>query len=179
MKWVLIILGVVVGLVGVMAVVGAFLPRAHLATSAVTLRQPPESVWAVVRDFGAVPTWWPDVKTAVRIDYRGGREAWSETTRNNFTMPIVIETEDPPRVLTTLIDAPPGAAFGGRWIYEISEVPGGSRVRVIERGWVSNPIFRFLSRFVFGYHGTQQRYLRALGKRFGETVTPVRERGEI
>ena len=33
---------------------------------------------------------------------------------------------------------------------------------------------RFLSRFVFGYHGAQESYLRALGKKFGGTVTTVR-----
>lgn len=175
MKWVLIIVGILVGLVILMALIGALLPRTHVAASAVTLRQPPESVWKVVRDLGAMPSWWGEVKTSTRLADQGGREAWSQTLRNNFTMPVVIEAEEPPRRLTTLIDSPPGAAFGGRWIYEITPVAEGSRVRVTERGWIANPVFRFLSRFVFGYYGTQQSYLRALGKVFGEDVAPVRE----
>jgi hypothetical protein len=178
MRWVLIVLGVLVGLVALMALVGALHPREHVAGSAVTLHQPPESVWAVVRDIGAVPSWWQEVKSSTRVADRDGREAWFQTLRNNFTMPLVIEAADPPRRLTTLIDSPAGAAFGGRWVYEIEPVPEGSRVRIIERGWVANPLFRFLSRFVFGYHGTQRSYLRALGGRFGEDVTPVHERVE-
>jgi hypothetical protein len=47
-------------------------------------------------------------------------------------------------------------------------------VTLTERGWIANPLFRFLSRFVFGYYRTQEGYLRALGKRLGETVTPAR-----
>jgi hypothetical protein len=45
---------------------------------------------------------------------------------------------------------------------------------VTERGWIANPVFRFMSRFIFGYYGTQESYVRALGKRFGEEVTLAR-----
>ena len=44
---------------------------------------------------------------------------------------------------------------------------------VTEQGWVANPLFRFLSRVVFGHYGTLDSYLTALGKRFGEDVMPV------
>jgi hypothetical protein len=46
-------------------------------------------------------------------------------------------------------------------------------VTITERGLVGNPIFRFVSRFVIGQTATMDSYLRALGKRFGEEVTPA------
>jgi len=50
---------------------------------------------------------------------------------------------------------------------------GGTKISVTEAGWIGNPIFRFLSRFVCGYYGTLDGYLKALGKRFGEAVQPA------
>jgi hypothetical protein len=44
-------------------------------------------------------------------------------------------------------------------------------VTIFEHGWVSNPIFRSIS-FMMGHYGTIDRYLTALGRKFGETGTP-------
>jgi hypothetical protein len=38
---------------------------------------------------------------------------------------------------------------------------------------VYNPVFRFLSRFVFGHYATMDDYLAALGGRFGDNASPV------
>jgi hypothetical protein len=35
---------------------------------------------------------------------------------------------------------------------------------------VRNPVFRFMSRFVFGYTATMKQQLRALGRKVGEEV---------
>ncbi|MGH7538470.1 MAG: SRPBCC family protein [Gemmatimonadales bacterium] len=174
MKWLLIVLAALVGVVALMALIGALVPRDHVAGASVTLRQPAESVWKVVRDLGGIPQWWGEVKQSERIPDGGGPERWSQAM-SGFKMALVVEVDDPPHRLVTRIDAPPDAPFGGTWTYVIAPTPGGSRLTVTERGWIGNPIFRFLSRFVFGYYGTQEGYLRALGKRFGEDVRPVRE----
>ena len=174
MKWVLIVLGALVGLVVLMALVGVMLPRQHVAGVSVTLRQPAESVWQAMRDFGGVTRWWPDMKSSERTADSGGRERWAQAM-GGFKMALIIDAEEPPRRLVTRIDSPPGAPFGGGWTYEITPSGEGCRLTLTERGWIANPMFRFLSRFVFGYYRTQESYLRALGRRFGETVTPVRE----
>ena len=173
MKWVLIAVGGVVALIAVMALVGGFVARDHRATSTVTLRQPPDSVWKVVRDLGALPTWWHEVKLSERLPDRDGHEVWQQKV-GGFDMPLIVVESEPPRRLVTRIDASEDAAFGGMWTYEITPVPGeGTRISVTEAGWIGNPIFRFLSRFVFGYYGTLDGYLKALGKRFGEAVKPT------
>lgn len=171
MKWLLRVLGAIVAVVALAALVGAFLPRNHMASSTIALRQPQDSVWAVIRDLGAVPSWWSDVKRSDRLPDQDGRERWEQQTGMG-PLPLEITEAQPPSRLVTRIASPPGAPFGGTWTYEIAAADGGSRVTVTEDGWVANPIFRFLSHVIFGVHGTMDGYLRALGKRFGEAVEP-------
>jgi len=173
MKGVLIVLAALLGLVALVAIIGMFVPRDHVAGVTITLRQPPDSVWKVVRDLGNVPQWWGDMKRSERVPNGGGAERWAQEV-GGFKMALVIETDEPPRHLVTRIDAPADASFGGTWTYDITPVDSGSKFTVTERGWIANPVFRFMSRFIFGYYGTQESYLRALGKRFGEEAAPAR-----
>jgi uncharacterized protein YndB with AHSA1/START domain len=173
MKGLVIVLVVLVGLPLFMILVGTILPRDHVAAASIVVRQPPESVWAVVRDIGAMPNWWPTLRSSERTGGLHGPEHWKQVSAGG-PMTIVIEAEEPPRRLVTRIESPPGAPFGGSWIYELTPEVDGTRVTVTERGWIANPLFRFLSRFVFGYYRTQESYLRALGKKFNQEVTPVR-----
>lgn len=172
MKWVLIALGVLVGLVALMALMGAFVPREHRATSTITLRQPIDSVWLVVRDLGGVPSWWPEIKESVRQPDRNGREIWRQKM-SGFDVPLIVIDAAAPTKLVTQIDTSAGGAFGGTWSYDLVPESGGTRISVTEAGWIGNPIFRFLSRFIFGYYGSLDGYLTALGKKFGEEVRPV------
>jgi uncharacterized protein YndB with AHSA1/START domain len=172
MKWVLIVVAGLVGLIAVIALVGAFLPRDHRATSTITLHQPPDSVWKVVRDLGGITTWWHEASESVRLPDKDGHEAWRQKV-GGFDMPLVVLEAQPPRRLVTKIDSPAGAAFGGTWTYELTPDGDGTRISVTEAGWIANPIFRFMSRFLFGYYGSLDGYLKALAKQDGETVTPA------
>jgi hypothetical protein len=62
--------------------------------------------------------------------------------------------------------------FGGTWTYEIAAADGGATLRITEDGLVKNAFFRFMSRFIFGHTATMEQYLKDLGKKFGEEVTP-------
>ena len=172
MKWVLIVVAGLVGLIALMALVGALLPRDHRATSTITLRQPPDSVWKVVRDLGGVTAWWQEAQESVRLPDKDGQEAWRQKV-GGWDMPLLVIESQPPRRLVTKIDAPPGGSFGGTWTYELTADSGGTRISVTETGWIGNPVFRFMSRVLFGYYGTLDGYLKALGKRYGEAVTPA------
>jgi uncharacterized protein YndB with AHSA1/START domain len=173
MKGVLIAVATLLGLVALVAIIGMLVPREHVAGVTVTVRQPPDSVWKVVRDLGGLPQWWSDMKQSVRDPDGGGAERWQQDV-GGFKMALLIETEEPPRRLVTRIDSPPDGPFGGTWTYDITPVDSGTKFTVTERGWIGNPLFRFMSRFIFGYYGTQESYVRALGKRFGEEVAPAR-----
>jgi len=174
MKWVIIVVASLVGLIAVIALAGYLVPRSHRATSTISLRQPLDSVWNVVRDIGGITSWWPAMKESTRIPDQDGREVWRQKM-SGFDLPLIVLESRPPGRLVTKIDASAGAPFGGTWTYELTPDSGGAgtRVRVTESGWISNPVFRFLSRFVFGYYGSLDGYLKALGKRFGEEVRPT------
>ncbi len=59
-----------------------------------------------------------------------------------------------------------------RKMQELSPADNGTRMRITENGEVPNVLFRFMSGFVFGHTGTMDTYLKALGRKFGEEVTP-------
>ena len=172
MKWIVFVFGGLLGLIALMALIGAFVSRDHRATSTVMLRQSPDSIWKVVRDFGNITAWWPAMEKAERLPDRDGHEVWRQKM-SGFDVPIIVLESSPPRRLVTQIDPTAGGAFGGTWTYQLTPDSGGTRISVTEGGWISNPIFRFMSRFLFGYYGSLDKYLKALGVRFGETVQPV------
>jgi len=170
MKWVLLIVAVMIGLGLLTLVIGLLLPRNHVATSQVELKQPIDSVWAAVRSMGDTPSFWPELKSSSRMPDVDGRETWGQTMESGFNLPLVIDEERPPDLLVTRIVAK-DAPFGGTWRYSLEAVTAGTRVTVTEEGWVSNPIFRVISRLM-GHHTTLDSYLKALGKKFGEELKP-------
>jgi uncharacterized protein YndB with AHSA1/START domain len=170
-KWLLIVMGTLAIVFALMAIVGLFVSREHRATSSITLRQPADSVWKVVRDIGGTPAWFSAMEKSERLPDRNGHEVWREKM-SGFDVPIIVLESTPSRRLVTQIDPQARAAFGGTWTYELIPDSGGTRVSVTETGWIGNPVFRFMSRFLLGYYGSLDKYLRALAKRFGETAEP-------
>ena len=170
MRWVLIVTGSLIGLVLLVAAVGLALPRNHRATSRIRLPQPPDSVWAAIRDIGQVASWWPEVKRVERLEDTAGKERWRESLSGDMALVLRIAEESAPTRLRTVIEDT-GAPFGGEWIYRIAPEGAGSVLEVTEEGWVSNPVFRVVSRLV-GYHRTMDSYLAALARRFGAASRP-------
>jgi hypothetical protein len=169
-KAILIIIGAIAALLAIAWIAGSVLPRDHVASSSITLPQPPDSVWAVVRDPSALVGTWPDLTNARRVDDPAGREAWEEKV-SGFEMRLIIEESQAPTRLVTRIDAAPDAVFGGRWVYELAPAGAGTTVTVTEEGWVANPIYRLMSK-LGGHHGSIDGYLSALGKQFGIDAKP-------
>jgi hypothetical protein len=170
MKIALIVVLGLAGLAGLITLVGLLLPREHRVSSQIVLRRPAGEVWAAIRNIAETPTWWPQVKAVTRLPDKEGHEVW-EQKLSGFALVLEISQEAPPSRLRTDIVTRPDAPFGGTWIQELVPEGDGTRITVTEDGWVGNPIFRVVSR-ITGYHGTLDDYLKALGRRFGETVTP-------
>ncbi len=170
LKWILAVLGVLIGLGLVVTLIGALLPRDHRATASIALDQPADSVWNVVRDLGDYAEWWSEAEAVERLPDRGGRETWAQRDRHGQSIPIeVVEVQAPRRLVTRIADE--SLPFGGTWTYEIVDTAGGSTLTLTEDGEVRNPVFRFMARFVFGHYATIESFLRALGRRFGQEVT--------
>ncbi len=140
MRWAVSVVLLLIGVIGVVALVGSFLPVSHEASRAAEFSRPPGEVHALVSNLQDYPAWWPEADTKVEI----------------------VENTPPIRLVTRIVGE---TAFGGTWTMEIVPTPGGSRLTITERGEIYNPIFRTLAKFVFGYTSTMDRCLKAAQQR--------------
>jgi ribosome-associated toxin RatA of RatAB toxin-antitoxin module len=164
MKWIIWTLVVLVSIVGVVTLVGWLLPVKHEASRSARYSQPPERIYAAVADVAEYPSWSEGVSRVEMLDSPSGRTRFREHMSTGPVVMEVVETTPPNRFVTAIAD--PDQPFGGTWTFEITPESGGSRLTITERGEIYNPIFRFMARFVFGYAGTMEGFLRSLEKKF-------------
>ena len=166
MKWILWVFITLAGVLMLITVIGWLLPKAHSVSREAQFSQRPEVIWKAITDVEAMPTWRQGLKSVKHLPDNNGLPSWVETSASG-TIPFETVVSQPPVKLVVRI-ADPRLPFGGTWTYEIVPVAAGSSLRIREDGEVYNPVFRFLSRFVFGYSGTMDTYLRSLGRKFAE-----------
>lgn len=167
MKWLLIIVLSIAALLIVVVSIGVLLPRDHTASRANHYNQSPEAVWVAITDVDSMPSWREGLKSIQHLPSANGLPAHLEVT-NMGTIPYQTTEMAPPRKLVRQISGSK-LPFGGSWTFEIVSGSSGATLRITEHGYVTNPFFRFVSRFVFGYTAEMDRFLRALGKKFNET----------
>ncbi|MFW6201344.1 MAG: SRPBCC family protein [Gemmatimonadota bacterium] len=173
LRWILMVGAGIAVLAALVWGVGALLPEEHVASTRAVYGQPPDSLYAAITDVGAHPSWRSDVEDVEILSDDPLR--WREAGEHG-AIAFLAETVAPPSRFVARIDDP-GQPFGGRWSWRIEPADddgGGSVVTITEEGEIYSPLFRFFARFVFGYHGTQEAYLRALGERFGEETAVER-----
>ena len=160
LRTLILLLGVLVALLLLLIAIGYALPIGHVATRETRLGAPPERVFDVLREVEKFPAWRSDVKS-VEVLATIPALRWRERGDDDITFEM--ETVEPPRKIVTRI-ANKTLPFGGSWTYELSPQDGGTRLVITENGEVYNPLFRFMSRFVFGHTATIERFLEDLGK---------------
>jgi len=164
-----VIVGLVVGLAGILLLVtliGWLLPKEHVVSRMGHYRQTPDAIWKAITDVDAMPSWREGLKGVKRLPDKNGLPSWVEQTSAGEITLETTESTSPTRLITRIAD--PKLPFGGSWTYEIVPAPEGAALRITENGFVTNPLFRFLSRFVFGHGATMNTYLKSLAKKFGE-----------
>ena len=138
MKWLLFVGLALVAVIVIVALVGSTLPRGHIASRTLRVKRSPQDVWPVISDMMA-----------------------------KSDVPVDILENDPPRRLVSRVKATE-KMFGGTWTVTVSPAPDGSNLTITEDGWVANPVFRFVSRFVIGHHATMDGMLKGVAKHFSE-----------
>ncbi len=138
MIWIAYIAGGLVGLVVVMALIGLALPKGHVASRGATFAKPAAEVWRAMTELVARPS---------KIRYE------------------IVESRPHERLVNRIADDT--LPFGGRWIFELAPDGGGTRLTITEDGFVTNPVFRFLSRTVFSQTATLEKFLVDLGTHLG------------
>ena len=166
-----ILIGIVAALVlvvGVVALIGSQLPATHVASRSIVLQRTPREVYTVARDFGSAPKWRTDVKN-VEVETRaGGPVFFREDGANGIVNYELVEDVPGERMVTRIRDTDLG--YAGKWTYTFAPESGGTRVTIREDGEVSNVLFRFMSRYVFGHTATMDAYLKSLASHFGESA---------
>jgi hypothetical protein len=130
MKWIAFVAGGLVLLVAGIVIIGSMLPRTHKASRTLRLKRSPGDVWPVMMNAARA--------SSVPVD--------------------ILENDPPHRLVTRVTEAEKN--FGGTWTIAIASVSDGSEVTIVEDGWVANPIFRFVSRFLIGHHATMDDLLK-------------------
>jgi hypothetical protein len=140
MKWMVWTAGALLATVGIVTLVGYFLPVAHEAARSAEFNKPPDAVYALISRLESYSAWWPENEIEVEV----------------------VEAAPPRRFVTRIVGE---SAFGGTWTWDIEPTATGSRATITERGEIYNPIFRTLARFVFGYTSAMESCLAAAQRR--------------
>lgn len=163
MRIALVVIGVLVGLVVLVAIIGALLPVKHQVTREATLKISADKLFALISSPMDFPKWRTGVKSVEMLPSGGGLPKWTEVSSNgNITFAV---TESVPGVELKTVIADKSLPFGGSWTYVLA--PAGrdsTTLRITEDGEVYNVIFRFMSRFIFGQASTMEQYLKDVGK---------------
>ena len=169
MKW---IVGLVVGFVGLVAVVvgvGLLLPEKHRASESARFRVGTDRLWEVITNFDAYPTWRTGVTAVEPLPDMNGHSVWKETDSHNEGIPYeTVESVPNKRLVRRIAD--PKLPFGGTWTFDFEATPEGATLTITEDGEVYNPIFRFVSRFIFGHTKNIHGYLNDLQTKVGGKV---------
>lgn len=163
------IIGMLVLLVLLSVGIGYSLPVKHRATRAISLQASPDSIYSVLVNASAFPEWRSKVKSVEVITRADGLTSYREKGGDGDILYVVDEVSPGQRLVTRIADDK--LPFGGKWTFQLTPAAGGTQLRITEDGEVYNPLFRFMSRFVFGHHATIETYLEDVARKFGQTAT--------
>jgi hypothetical protein len=101
----------------------------------------------------------------LRLTKTSPPDAWTAVmaATSASSVPVDVVEQDPPRRLVTKVKDTE-KMFGGTWTIVVA--PAG--ITITENGWVANPIFRFVSRYVMGHHATIDGVLKQVAEKLHE-----------
>ena len=162
-----LVVAVIVLLLLVVLVGGLLLPEEHHASRTLTTKQTPQAIWDAINDHANEPKWRSEVESVTSLGERDGKPVWQENYKDGNKVALMTTEFNPPvRMVRELTDLE--GPFSGRWEIDIAPTSAGSTIKVTEIGKVSNPFFRFVSKYIIGHTTFMERYLKGLAGKFGE-----------
>lgn len=179
MRWLVYGLVAVVVLIAVVVGIGMTLPRAHSAAVRAHYAATPQQVYEVIHDVERGTEWRSGLQGVDVLPQTGEHPRWRETADWGTLVFERVEDIPPRRIVHRIVEE--GQGFGGSWTFDIAPEGAGALVTIREDGIVSNPVYRFMTRFVMGYYASLETYAADLGSRLGsearvERVAEVEER---
>lgn len=160
----IVILGAAAVALIVVLGVGSALPERHRASVTRHLSASPEAVWSALTDLEGQVHWRQDLKAIKVVSLDPVR--WVETKKMG-EVPMKVDRQEEPSVLVTRIDSD-SLPYGGTWTFELKQEGPATVVTISEDGFVKPPLFRFLSKFVFGHDKTLKGFADSLEAKFGK-----------
>ena len=159
--------------------IGTSLPIAHSAECVTFLTAAPDAVFYAINDERSSVAWRPELRSVSLTSGSGKTAVWRETYKDGQVLTLrtvtgsLLRGPNGLRVdnLVRSIPFDPRAGFDGTWTYTISapREPAPTVVSIEEQGNIYNPVFRFLSKYIFGYTGSIRTYLGDLSQKYGES----------
>lgn len=148
----------IVVIVLLVVAIGYALPKSHVATRTAAFAVPADEVFAAIAEVGRYPEWRRGIS---RVEVIGADPLrWREHSDGDVLTFELTENRPPQHRRVRIADA--ALPFGGTWTYDLKTEGSVTRLTITEHGEVYNPIFRFMSRFVFGHTATIERFLEDL-----------------
>ncbi|MBC2775631.1 SRPBCC family protein [Rhizobium sp. AQ_MP] len=154
MKIFLILSLSIIGLAALVFVAGLSLPPTREGRADMEVAAPPERVAAVITDVARQPE-WRDGITTVEVEGDG----WVETTTRGEVIRFAWTRRE---ALTLALTFRSDAGYHGTWQADLQPQATGTRVTVVERATIDNPLGRIIARLMFDPQAFAARYLQAL-----------------
>ena len=158
-------------LLGLAALIGAFLPKTHVAASRQRLDAPVSEVWEAVTNFTDYPNWRPGLARVEAGPIIDGQPSWYEYCAPKIKVQLqIVESEPYMRLVTRLVGKE--LPIFGAWEYRFAEDDGGTILSIIEKDKVYNPLLRLFTRLVFPHHAAMDVFLISLARHCGGKSNP-------
>lgn len=155
------ILGVLALLIVLILGIGAMLPIKHVASRTIQLNSPVNKVWAMITNYADMPKWRQELRKVEMLRGADGQEIWQEFENATESLDFeTIEQVDRQRLVRKIVGD--RSDFGGTWTFELVENDGKTTLTITENGEVYNILFRFVSKYIIGHHGSMDKYIHQL-----------------
>ena len=156
--------------VAVVFLIGWRLPESHEVSVERDYAAAPERVYQEISSPKEYPRWRSGVQKVDMLEATDDRlERFKEYALGDEVTYVIEEKVPGQRFVTTIADK--DLPYGGTWIFEMTPLATGTRLRITEEGEVYNPFFRFVSRFILGHTRSIETYHSDLEKRLGGPPT--------
>jgi len=142
--------------------VGLRMPRTHRSIVSVSFPVKRAVVWGAITDYAAMPSWWPAVKSIRFERLPDGTELTWNRDRHGKEIPFRTGESRINEKLVRII-AKDDLPFGGTWTFELSDsLGGGTRLTLIEDGFINVALLRPIAAWFIGLDATQKDFLAHL-----------------
>ncbi|HLJ84603.1 MAG TPA: hypothetical protein VKT51_10560 [Candidatus Eremiobacteraceae bacterium] len=154
--------------------IGTTIPIWHSTKCAADIAAPSDALFGAIADDGSSASWRPELRSVTLVSGSGPTTVWRETYKSGQELTLYTNRLGyaSGRQLVRDIPFDPRLGFDGNWVFNVGKSgqrgENKTRVAINEQGHIYNPVFRFLTKYVFGYSGSIRTYLTDLGAKFGE-----------